>query len=97
MAVYVSIGEATGSLPLVKGCVWKSRGVCGTLNKYMDSLSQCWAVYGSLQEVYGSIGQSRGGYESLGESVCNKVTSNEVLGNLGESTVVQVRIWAVCQ
>ena len=28
--------------------------------------------------------------------MCNKVTSNEVLGNLGESTVVQVRIRAVC-
>ena len=67
------------------------------LSKCMNSLCQCLAVCGSLQEVYGSIGQSRGGYESLGESACNKVTSNEVLGNLGESTVVQVRIWAVCQ
>ena len=70
MAVYGSLGMATGSLPLVKGCVWKSRGVYGILGKHMDSLSQCWAVYGSLQEVYGSIGQSRGGYwESRGACI----------------------------
>ena len=42
MAVYVSIGEATGSLPLVKGCVWKSRGVCGTLS--------IWTAYVSVEQ-----------------------------------------------
>ena len=64
----------------------------------MNSLCQCWSVYGSLQEVYGSIGQSIGeDIGSLGESACCKGMSNEVLGSLGVSTVVQVSIWAVCQ
>ena len=60
-----------------------------TIPKYMNSLCQCWSVYGSLQEVYGSIRQSIGeATGSLGESACCKGTSIEVLGSLGESTLV---------
>ena len=42
-----------------------------------------------VQEVYGSIGQSIGeATGSLRESAGCKRTSNEILGSLGESTLV---------
>ena len=47
-AVYGSRGKATrslGSLLLVKGCVWKSSGVYGSLGKY----EQLRSVLGSLR------------------------------------------------
>ena len=42
----------------------------------------------SLQEVYGSIWQSRQATGSLGESTGSKEMSSQVLGGLGESTAV---------
>ena len=67
-AVYVSVGQSTGSLGLSTAVYRKST-----------------AVYRKSTAVYGSVGEAT---RSLGESTGSKEMSSQVLGGLGEFTVV---------